>query len=88
MGRARKTFEVAMLKDRANKLIALESTTNDQAEILGRLLEPILHATGNYRGFNNIYWLAQGCDEWKAAGEPTFPEKEQFIGPKYKVHYY
>lgn len=36
-----------------------------------------------YGGFNNRYWLEQGCKEWQEAGEPSFPEKEAFIcGPE------
>lgn len=29
-------------------------------------LESVLHATGNYQGYNNLYWLERGCDEWRA----------------------
>jgi len=42
----------------------------------------LLMEARSYRGFQHLYWSDQGYQEWKAAGEPDFPEKDRFIyGP-------
>lgn len=82
MARKRKTFDVQEFKEFINSKLALEGLS--QVEKMGfcMVLEHVLHKTGNYNGFNNLYWLNGGYEEWKAAGEPSFPAKESFItGP-------
>ncbi len=54
----------------------------DARNRLASLTKSALFASKKYKGFNFNYWLKQGCDEWRAAGEPGFPEKDRFIyGP-------
>lgn len=89
---ARKTFEVEAFKDWVNERLADDhpSLTQDFKRGLATALERVLHDTGNYAGFQNLYWQEQGYREWKDAGEPGFPEKEQYItgGEEYSRIYY
>lgn len=62
--------------------------TQDEKRGLCSALEHVLHKTGNYAGFNYVYWLEHGFHEWEAAGEPGFPEKQKFLGPEYDRYYY
>jgi hypothetical protein len=47
---ARKTIDVAAVKDRANTMLEVQSTPEARRAV-AVLLESVLHATGNYRGF-------------------------------------
>lgn len=85
---ARKTIEVAKLKERINGYLARKEISQDEKKSLCILLESVLMDTGNYRGFNQTYWLDKGFDEWKAAGRPNFPEKDKFLGPEYDRVYF
>ena len=38
-----------------------------------------LFDANQYEGYNCIYWLEQGFDEWLKDGCPDFPEKQQYI---------
>lgn len=67
----------------ANKFFA-ESPDSlaEQRKGVQSFLSACLMESNSYRGFNYLYWLAQGCDEWIDAGRPEFPEKERYIyGP-------
>jgi hypothetical protein len=79
----RKTIEVEEIKRKINNLLERSDDTApgaDAKKTLCSLLEGILHDTGNYRGFNYVYWLKRGNQEWVAAGKPEVPVvKNQFI---------
>lgn len=55
-------------------------------------LEHVLKNCNSYQGYNDNYWLQQGWNEWRAAGEPDFPEKNKFIygpsGQRFNRQYY
>lgn len=60
---SRKTFEVDTLRERANALLVMPDSVNPletlrerQAQRIGAiaLIESVLHATGNYRGFRYL----------------------------------
>jgi hypothetical protein len=48
---ARKTCDVEKLKAHVNRRLAAEVSTPDGRWELARLLESVLHETGNYKGF-------------------------------------
>ena len=78
--RRTKSVKVADLLEWGNAQLAREDEFADQKFKAGVcvLLEKALHESGNYQGYNQIYWLKQGYQEWRAAGEPDFPEKEKY----------
>lgn len=84
----RMTIRVSELKDKVNAMLARDSLNQKAKSALCTLIEDVLMETDNYRGFNDIYWMDKGFDEWKAAGEPDFPEKQKFLGLEYNRHYY
>lgn len=57
------------------------SSKISQAEksIYCTVIEKLLHDSGLYQGWNNLYWIKQGHKEWKEAGEPNFPVKNKYI---------
>ena len=71
--RKRKTFDVESFKKFVNEQL---ERTDDHATIgnfksgLCIALERVLHDTGNYQGYNILYWLEKGCDEWEKNGKP------------------
>jgi len=103
MARPRKTIEVARIKEMANKFFK-ESADEmvDEREALKVFIDSILFETNNYHGFNMLYWLEQGFEEWNAAGKPDGNEwvnkdgevvngyevKKQFFGDESRVKYY
>lgn len=84
----RMTFRVSELKDKVNGMLAKDTLDQKAKASLCSLIEDVLMETDNYRGFNDIYWMDKGFDEWKAAGEPDFPEKQKFMGLEYNRHYF
>jgi hypothetical protein len=50
---ARKTITVQEVKDRANTMLEFQSTS-EARQAVAVLLESVLHATGNYRGFRYL----------------------------------
>lgn len=90
----RKTFDVEDFKRWVNSVLALPTQDNphvpsqDTKSALCTALEKVLMDTGNYKGFQNIYWSDIGCTLWRDAGEPDFPEKQKFLGPEYDRCYF
>jgi|ERR1035437_3652697 hypothetical protein len=83
------TFEVDTFRRYVNDQLQRTDSeaTDDFKNGMCLALERILHGSDCYRGFNYLYWLKGGCDEWTNAGQPDFPEKDKFIygekGSKY-----
>jgi len=76
----RKTFSVLEFKNKINALLADPKRSDESKEGLCTSLENVLHATGNYNGFNYNYWLKEGCKKWKEAGEPDeYTIKNKYI---------
>lgn len=51
----------------------------DKKIFLRHVIEKILCATNTYNGYMEIYWAEHGYAEWVKAGEPNFPEKNEYI---------
>lgn len=89
----RETVEISKLKNWANA--QLKRTDKDATKQYKRgicfMIERVLFDADNYKGFNCIYWLEQGFDEWLKDGCPDFPEKQKYIegnGHMYNRYYY
>lgn len=74
----RKTIKIDELKKILNEEI-LSARSETEKIALRNVTEKILYKTGNYRGFNQLYWMERGHQEWREAGEPDFPEKDSYI---------
>ena len=89
---ARKTFKVEDLKARVNGCIRDTQYTNAEKSVMCMLLENVLHETGNYKGYQYLYWDVTGYDLWKRAGEPEGDDKNQYITnnglEEYSRYYY
>jgi len=81
--KAKKTIAIRQIIDESNRL--LETSENGSVPLC-LLLETILHRTGNYKGYNNVYWLDKGYELWVAAGKPE--NKDAFYGPEFQRRYY
>jgi hypothetical protein len=79
----RKTISVEFFKEFVNKHLERTddyATSGDFKNGLCVALERVLHETGNYKGYGNLYWLERGCDEWVANGKTeVWPDKKLFI---------
>ena len=83
MARKTKTFDVVNFKNYVNQQL---SRTDDYATEsfksgLCLAIEQVLHKTGNYNGYNDLYWLETGCDQWRTIGNQTenWEEKKAYI---------
>ena len=101
MAKSKKTFDVVTFKDYVNKQLSRtdEYATEDFKSGLCVALQEALHRTGNYNGFNDLYWLEIGWNEWRTIGNETedWEKKKVFIygtpdskyrGSKYARRYY
>jgi hypothetical protein len=100
MARCKKTFEVESFKEYVNNQLTRtdEYATDAFKSGLCLALEEVLHKTGNYKGFNDLYWNEIGFKEWLASGETEiWEEKKKYIygtldskyrGSKYSRMYY
>lgn len=101
MSRKKKTFEVEKFKEYVNIQLARtdEYATEEFKSGLCIALQEVLHRTGNYNGFNDLYWLETGFNEWRTIGKETedWEEKKKYIygspcskyrGSKYARRYY
>jgi hypothetical protein len=89
MSRSKKTFDVAALLTESNRLLALpdsEHTTAEWRKGVATTLEHVLHATGNYEGYNFLDWLNGGYDKWIADGRPE--STTPYLGDETRRVYY
>ena len=89
MSKSRKTFNVAELKEEANKMLSLpESEVRTDEWRLGifYLTEKILMATGNYFGFNYVEWLDGGYKKWNEDGRPE--DNIPYLGNQTRRRFY
>jgi len=88
----RKTIDVVYILEECNKQLTRDDLSKSEKRAICEILETILFKTENYSGFNYNYWLSVGCNQWRDAGEPSFPEKEKYIlgpsGDEWNRHYY
>jgi hypothetical protein len=77
------TIDRAVLIAEVNSFLRnSDAEKRDERKLAASLTERVLMAADSYRGFNYIYWLDTGFEEWKRCGKPDFPEKNYFIyGP-------
>jgi hypothetical protein len=90
----RKTIEVETLRTYANKLLAL-NISSDTKEGICTMIEKVLRETNNYQGFNYNYWIMEGYDKWMALPSKDRPQgipKDEYIfgptGCRYSRYYY
>lgn len=88
--RAKKTTNVEMFKTWANEQLKRQDEFATQEFKAGICIgvERVLHDSGNYKGYNNTYWLETGFALWNKAGQPDFPEKNKYIGAEYDRVYF
>jgi hypothetical protein len=83
MSRKKKTFDVLAFKEYVNNQLARtdEHATEDFKSGLSVALGEVLHRTGNYNGFNHLYWNEVGWQEWRTIGNETedWEEKKKYI---------
>ena len=82
------TIELNSFRVFVNRLLANPRISQKEKEAYCYLLEYYLREAKEYCGFKYLYWMDKGCKEWKAAGEPEFPEKSKYLGPEYDRAYY
>ncbi len=88
MSKTKKMFEVHDLLIKANDLLAASTGTPEFRRGVATMLEGVLHATGNYAGYNFIGWTTEGgCDRWLALGDADAP-KASYIGDETRRFYY
>ena len=101
MARTKKTFDVETFKDYVNIQLSRtdEHATEDFKSGFCVALEQVLHKSGNYKGYQDLYWEETGWNEWRTIGNQTedWEEKKKFIygapdskyrGCKYSRRYY
>lgn len=94
MAQQKNTFKVEEFKTWVNQqLKRTDDFANDEYKAgLCAALEHVLQNSNRYQGYNDNYWLQKGWQEWRNAGEPDFPLKDQFIygptGQRFNRHYY
>ena len=82
--RKKSTFDVQKFKDYVNEQLA---RTDDFAVLtegfksgMCTALERVLFDTGNYQGYQNLYWQEIGYNAWVEAGKPEeWDLKKKFI---------
>ena len=80
---ARKTIDVAYLREAFNKRLADRSTPTSVRRELCGAMEAVLHRTGNYKGWNPLAWSFEGGSQrWRDAGEPE--NREPFEGSDWR----
>lgn len=76
----KRTLKVKDFIVKGNELLAMEGHSPEFREGIICMMEYVFHQSNSYGGYSNLYWLKQGYEEWRKAGEPNFPEKIKFFG--------
>ena len=83
MSRTKKTFDVVTFKTYVNEQLSRtdEYATEDFKSGLCVALQEVLHRSGNYNGYNHLYWNEIGWEKWRTIGKETevWEEKKLFI---------
>lgn len=79
--RAKKTFTVSEFKKIVNEQLERtdEFADNKYKEGICLMWHKVANRTGQYNGYQYLYWHLQGYDEWVKAGQPEGIVKEDFI---------
>ncbi len=84
----RKTMSVELIKTMANDLLQDDHIKQETKAGICTMIEKVLCASNNYKGFNHLFWLNFGCKEWNRNGRPEqWPEKEAYISDNKKQEY-
>lgn len=91
----RKTLNVESFKDYINKQLARTNEFANESFKAGlcTALEHVLHESGNYKGYTQLYWDEFGFKKWLAEGQTeVWEEKKKYIygevDSKYKGNQY
>lgn len=78
----KKTITVDASLSMANNFLASKENSSEFKEGVCAMIEAILHKTGNYKGFQYLYWLEKGCADWEELIKTAlWPEKLRAKGP-------
>ena len=84
----KKTITVDASLSMANNFLASKENSNEFKEGVCAMIEATLHKTGNYKGFQYLYWLDKGCADWEKYAKVerlnTAPSDEYIYGPENK----
>lgn len=72
--------------ERANRILADEELNYEGKIYVCTLIENMLMDAGMYAGFNYVYWMNGGYDEWVRDGKPE--DNRKYLGYEYDRHYY
>lgn len=79
----RKSFDVERFKTYVNMQLSRTDkyATESFKSGLCVALEEVLHRTGNYKGYSDLYWEEIGWKEWRTIGNETedWEEKKKYI---------
>ncbi len=91
MARPRKTVDVSVLLAEANRLMALPDNEHVNADFrkgVDAMINTVLHATGNYKGFEWIGWADSGYTQWVNDGRPQPVDAAKYIGDETRKRYF
>lgn len=71
---------------RANNMLNIDTITQKEKAVVCCMIEALLMDAKCYKGFNYIYWMDKGYDEWVADGKPE--NNKKYLGEEYNRHYY
>jgi hypothetical protein len=86
MARKRTTVDVETIREKANLALAGDYGDAGYRAGIASLLETVLHAANQYKGFNYLGWLNGGVAAWEAAGRPK--DTEPFLGDQSRRVYF
>lgn len=69
-----------------NKILADNKMNYEGKAALCTLIENMLMDARMYAGFNYVYWMNGGYDEWVRDGKPE--DNSRYLGYEYDRHYY
>ena len=82
----RKTIGVKTIQEEINRLLALDTLSEEKKSVLCHLIEEVLMSTHNYRGFNYIDWINKGYKQWEIDGKPK--DTTPYLGREYSRVYF
>jgi hypothetical protein len=77
----RKTIDVQALKDYANNQLARTDAyaTDEFKKGIISMIEKVLLDSGNYNGFDYVYWVTKGYNEWRETGQPKGEDCTNYV---------
>lgn len=87
----RKTIEVSKVLEDANRQLRRTDLSDETRLAIAMMLERVLFATGNYKGFNYVAWVDEGgYRRWHADQERACKEIDNtpYLGNQTRRVYY